>query len=238
MKKALTLAAAALGLLASGAHAGIDVPEYDREFTGKLYPSPWNGTWHEPGAIPPMPKYIQAPPIARTSNAPPPEFDHPFKGKLYISAENDFEQMIVGCQWTVPYRDIHGCARPPFWHTPGIGTMGPNECMILLVKRDLMRQAFDYEDVIRHEQGHCNGWRHGIAVAEKPAWPRVIETPKANVAEKPSIEKKPTARPTAQTAERPARQAHMPQPPWPLAVVSTILTTPLYIVATLTGRLR
>jgi hypothetical protein len=130
--------------------------------------------------------------------------------------------------------------------------MKDNECMILLAKRELIKGVHDYDEVIRHEQGHCNGWRHGIVIADKPAWPRVIDKVADNRTEdaktqKPSVEKKPrvkpaenapTARPTARTAERPARQAHMPQPPWPLVAVSTILSTPFHVVATLTGRLR
>jgi hypothetical protein len=95
----------------------------------------WNGQWLEPPNPPvPNPTSIQGPPIPPSIEAnslsikPPPEFDYPFPGKLYISAENDFAQMIVGCQWTLPYRDIHGCARPPGWYTPGIGVMKQNEC--------------------------------------------------------------------------------------------------------------
>jgi hypothetical protein len=117
--------------------------------------------------------------------------------------------------------------------------------MILLAKRELVEQYYDYDETIRHEQSHCNGWRHAdIVTAEdaktqKPAWPRVAEKPKVVEAEKPSVEKKVAAKPAEKrTAERPIRQAHMPQPPWPLVAVSTILSAPLYIVATLTGRLR
>jgi hypothetical protein len=124
--------------------------------------------------------------------------------------------------------------------------------MILLAKRELVEQYYDYDMLIRHENAHCVGWRHGIVVAEKPAWPRVTDkvadnqTEKPKIAEKPSVEKKlrvgakPALERTAERlpSERPARQARMPEAPWPLAVVSTILSTPLYIVATLTGRLR
>jgi hypothetical protein len=206
----------------------------------------WNGTWHEPGAIPPT-KYIQAPPIARTSIAPPPEFDYPFPGKLYISAENTFEQMMIGCGFNpaLGIRWLYGCAVVPGMGRPGVGYMyvrvpgdPHNECMILLLKRELVEQYYDYEELIRHERAHCLGWRHDIVVAEKPAWPRVIDKVADNPTEKPSVEKKPAEK---RTAERPARQ---PMPSgresinWPLAVVSTILSTPFYIVATLTGRLR
>jgi hypothetical protein len=72
----------------------------------------------------------------------------------------------------------------------------------------------------------------------------MAETPKADVAETPSVEKKPkvAAKPAEKRiAERPARQ---PMPSgresinWPLAVVSTVIWTPLYALAAFTGRLR
>jgi hypothetical protein len=211
----------------------------------------WDGTWHEPGNIPPMPPYIQAPPIVSRENiAPPPEFNYPFPGKLYISAENTFEQMIIGCGFNPDDikrgRTIYGCAVVPGTERHGVSFMqigisqGASECMILLVKRELAEHHYDYDELIRHETAHCNGWRHGIEVADKPAWPRVIdkvadnrtEKPKADVAETPSVEKKPRVaadpRHEKRTAERPA----MPQPPWPLVAVSTILSTPFYVVAT------
>jgi hypothetical protein len=125
------------------------------------------------------------------------------------------------------------------------------------LERRLVEQYYDYNELIRHERGHCNGWRHDIVTAEdaktqKPAWPRVAEKPKADVAEKPkadvagkpSVEKKvaakptenaPTARPTARTAERPARQPmpsgraeHMP---WPLAMLASAIVTPIRAIA-------
>jgi hypothetical protein len=125
--------------------------------------------------------------------------------------------------------------------------MKDNECMILLAKRELIKGVHDYDEVIRHEQGHCNGWRHGIVIADKPAWPRVIDKVADNRTEdaktqKPSVEKKPrvAAKPAEKrTAERPARQ---PMPSgresinWPLAVVSTVIWTPLYALAAFAGR--
>jgi hypothetical protein len=106
--------------------------------------------------------------------------------------------------------------------------------MILIAKRNLVEQYYDYDMVMRHERAHCEGWRHDIVVAEKP---------KADVAETPSPEKKPrvaakpaenapTARPTARTAERRAtpsgRQAHMP---WPLAMLASAIVTPFRAIA-------
>jgi hypothetical protein len=203
----------------------------------------WNGTWLEP---PPMSQQTITGAKQQLPILPPPEYDYPFPGKLYISAENDFAQMIVGCNFPPETtRMIHGCAAVPGTYSRGIGFMRANECTILLAKRELVEQYYDYDETIRHERAHCLGWRHGdIVTAEdaktqKPAWPRVAETPKADVAEKPSVEKKPrVAAKPVEKPERPARQAHMPQPPWPLVAVSTILSTPFYVVAALTGHLR
>jgi hypothetical protein len=129
---------------------------------------------------------------------PPPEWDYPFPGKLYISAENDFAQMIVGCNFPPETtRMIHGCAAVPGTYARGIGFIRGNECMILLAKRELVEQYYDYDETIRHEIAHCHGWRHDSVTAEKPAWPRVIdkvadnqtEKPKADVAETPKVAK-------------------------------------------------
>jgi hypothetical protein len=133
-------------------------------------PGQWDGQWPVAPQDQPCRQIDNCAPVEQVkplptivgpnSIMPPPEYDYPFKGKLYISAENDFAQMIVGCQWSLPYRDIHGCSRPPGFYTPGIGRMKPDECMILLAKRELIKGVHDYDMVIRHEQSHCNGWRH------------------------------------------------------------------------------
>jgi hypothetical protein len=170
--------------------------------------------------------------VPNSSIIPPPAYDYPYKGKLYISAENDLETMAMVCGIPQTSRLVHACAQVPGWEfgPTGMGKLKYGECLILIAKRVLVEQHYDYDMVIRHENAHCNNWRHDIVVAAKPAWPRVAETPKADVAETPSVEKKPRVKP----AEKPA----IPEPPWPLAAVSAILSTPLYIVAALTGRLR
>jgi hypothetical protein len=94
-----------------------------------------------------------------SSIKPPPEFDYPFPGKLYISAENDLAQVAIGCG-TPPGRIFSGCAIPPQIQLGQTGTtrIRPGECMILLAKRKLVEQSFNYEELIRHEIAHCNGW--------------------------------------------------------------------------------
>jgi hypothetical protein len=195
-------------------------------------PAPWDGKWPEQPA--------RLPTIHNVPNSiikPPPEYDHPYRGKLYISAENDLEAMALACGIPQSNRLVHACAQVPGWEfgPTGMGKLKYGECLILIAKRILVEQHYDYDMVIRHEQAHCNNWRHGIEVAEKPAWPRVIDKVADNQTEdaktqKPSVEKKPRVKP----AEKPA----IPEPPWPLAAVAAILSTPLYIVAALTGRLR
>jgi hypothetical protein len=60
---------------------------------------------------------------------------------------------------------IHGCAAVPGTYSRGVGFMRANECTVLLVKRQLVEQYFDYEETIRHEVAHCNGWRHDVVTA-------------------------------------------------------------------------
>jgi hypothetical protein len=163
----------------------------------------WLLFWPVPGSDVSKPHINQANiPKAHLPILPPPEWDYPFPGKLYISAENDFAQMVVGCNFPPETtRMIHGCAAVPGSYSRGVGFMRTNECTILLAKRELVEQYFDYEETIRHERAHCLGWRHDIVPAEKPAWPRVAEKPKVVEAEKPSAEKKP------RVATKPAENA-------------------------------
>src|SRR5215475_347839 len=88
---------------------------------------------------------------------PPPQYDpllHPYTGKLTIrrvdradTANRCSRQLrqyssdiAVGCTQLNPYE---------------------NSCEIwILNDYEINRMGFDYEAVLRHELGHCNGWRH------------------------------------------------------------------------------
>jgi hypothetical protein len=112
-------------------------------------PQPWDGTWSydKPQIIAVMPK------APRRNLAPPAEFDHPYDGNVIISAENTPETILTACGFPAnDRRIILGCA---------IEIGKRNECNIYLVQRKWIEQSGDdYDEIIRHEIGHCNGWRH------------------------------------------------------------------------------
>jgi len=77
---------------------------------------------------------------------PPPEFDHAFQGTVEIleSANpcGDGDLFKVGCMTYIQ--------REPY-----------PLCHIEMAKRRIIEaMGGKYDDVLRHEIGHCNGWKH------------------------------------------------------------------------------
>lgn len=73
---------------------------------------------------------------------PPPQFDHPFQGRLEIHAHYGGELTA----WNgpcFPFLGAYACAKV----VDGV-------CTIWAVKNKLDAR------LLRHEIGHCNGWRH------------------------------------------------------------------------------
>jgi hypothetical protein len=122
---------------------------------------PWDGQWPvRPAVIAVMPAPKPPTMPGDTVNLmPPPEFDHPYHGKLYISGENEPTRMAAFCGFPdkefypsgqVRIRMVYGCAQPR-----------GNECMIIMPKRKWLEyHGVDYDETLRHEIAHCNGWRH------------------------------------------------------------------------------
>ena len=82
---------------------------------------------------------------------PPPEYDHPFKGELTVKrgTQNDLR---TACPNTFrPGNNALGCAKLVF----------DTICIIYMLNDvGLQMTGWDYEIVLRHERGHCNGWLH------------------------------------------------------------------------------
>jgi hypothetical protein len=122
-------------------------------------PQPWDGTWTYD-----KPQYVATAPVLpqpahHSTTLPPVEYDHPYSGKLYVSAENTREGVLTACGFRASdKRIIFGCAKVIGFYVPG----GPQlkEGMIVLAERKWVEQTTDYDDLVRHEIGHCNGWRH------------------------------------------------------------------------------
>jgi hypothetical protein len=56
-------------------------------------------------------------------------------------------------------RLVHACVQVTGWEfgPTGMTRLKPGECLILIAKRELVEQHYDYDMVMRHEQSHCNG---------------------------------------------------------------------------------
>jgi hypothetical protein len=85
---------------------------------------------------------------------PPKEFDHEYDGILtiqYYSAE-DIYHLCRNAARQRPGRPMACTYRN--W-------VGPGTCRIHMMSRDeLEKYGCSYEIILRHEIGHCNGWRH------------------------------------------------------------------------------
>jgi hypothetical protein len=82
---------------------------------------------------------------------PPPEYDHDYDGELTIL--RTLEPVVYRACRTVikPGRSPLGCSQ----------RMAPRKCTIWIVTDEELRQrGWDYNMVLRHELGHCNGWVH------------------------------------------------------------------------------
>jgi hypothetical protein len=80
---------------------------------------------------------------------PPPKFDKPFRGKLEIDRVQTEDDVRGKCMVYFP-RILLGCAERE-----------GNTCYIVLASDELLHSyGLDPKIAMRHEIGHCNGWRH------------------------------------------------------------------------------
>jgi hypothetical protein len=88
---------------------------------------------------------------------PPAEYDHPFTGQYGTIVVKEWDQAVLtdmGCGGKNPAKGqaIMGCAN--------IGGY-KGACIIFVAKAALLKQrGYGLEDIVRHETGHCNGWKH------------------------------------------------------------------------------
>lgn len=86
---------------------------------------------------------------------PPPEYDHPFAGKTIVVKEWD-QDVLKSMGGTIK--------NPPrtFLVIGGTSVGGyKGACIIFVGKKALLKErGYAVEDVVRHETGHCNGWKH------------------------------------------------------------------------------
>ena len=80
---------------------------------------------------------------------PPKEFDHRYTGTLTIFKDMKQENIPRECPGYKPF----ACARANHF--------GPNTCANTIVEKDeIEKLGWNYDIVMRHEIGHCNGWHH------------------------------------------------------------------------------
>ena len=82
---------------------------------------------------------------------PPPEYDFPYPGKMIIRALPQ-PQVVKECgrisKGHLTALDRRGCSK----------ILSPNVCLVVIVDKTYKRAT--PKAVLRHEQGHCNGWEH------------------------------------------------------------------------------
>jgi hypothetical protein len=75
---------------------------------------------------------------------PPVEYDHPYAGALAITRFHTMADVRMVCP-----------------NTPGIACalVGADHCLVYILDDWVLRAAgYSYEQALRHEIGHCNGW--------------------------------------------------------------------------------
>jgi hypothetical protein len=78
------------------------------------------------------------------------EFDHEFAGKLIITRANR-EELDRFCAGALPSGRKIACAAVP--------APGATECRIYIGDDAVLAGAgSSFEETVRHERGHCNGW--------------------------------------------------------------------------------
>ena len=91
---------------------------------------------------------------------PPKEFDHEYTGALTIFKDLKSEDLPAGCQKAVAEMKRPDLL-PEALACSTANHFGPDTCAIWIVGKDIIEyEGWDYDIIMRHEIGHCNGWRH------------------------------------------------------------------------------
>jgi hypothetical protein len=84
---------------------------------------------------------------AEAHGLPPAEFDHPYPGKVKIEFVKSLEDVKAACGGRP---NVSACQHGD---RPG--------CEITMLDHDVARAlGHDPDKILRHEVGHCNGWKH------------------------------------------------------------------------------
>jgi hypothetical protein len=84
---------------------------------------------------------------AEAQGLPPAEFDHPYPGPVKINFVKSVKEIEMACP---SGNHPRACAYP-----------SQSECRIVMLDHDALRaEGHDPDFILRHETGHCNGWKH------------------------------------------------------------------------------
>jgi hypothetical protein len=87
-----------------------------------------------------------------TEAIPPAQYDKPYSGLLIEEIVATDEELKKFCGPATPGFYKHGCAFHP---------KGNNWCIVYMLPDETLRErGVSLREVLRHETGHCNGWRH------------------------------------------------------------------------------
>jgi hypothetical protein len=122
------------------------------------------GTYHEPGTYFPKFDQLDESALARYRNLPPAEYDHPYEGRLRTIEVRSMETVSYLCKRAVRHlayvlipKVAIGCAI-----RSDLVKLDPNaDCVIFHApESQLQRLGGTLNVLIRHELGHCNGWKN------------------------------------------------------------------------------
>ena len=87
---------------------------------------------------------------------PPPEYDKPYPNMNIFHLEFEHLQNVCSADGKYPAPDgyeFSGCA--------SLLNDNKGTCNVFVVTKEKAKErGIDYDMLIRHEQGHCNGWVH------------------------------------------------------------------------------
>lgn len=104
----------------------------------------------------------QKAPVKWVPMTPPLEYDYPYQGQLTL-ARGDARTMLEVC----------GTKQLAFFRVPiacNINYDWLNICHIYIADDEILKaEGQPYKEVLRHEEGHCNGWRDHTGARRIPA---------------------------------------------------------------------
>jgi hypothetical protein len=104
----------------------------------------------------PDPKPYQLPRAFQERVLPPKEFDHEYDGELTIHHLLE-QDLYEKCRGAVRGSGMSGRALAC---TAAIQTPRKKCTIWMMTEPTLARLGWDYNIIMRHEIGHCNGWHH------------------------------------------------------------------------------